>query len=122
MKLHHSAIRSPFFKLVTILEVDLAFDDESWPIRFELFRNTEKKGHYRCRIRQGEFHRLLATLPQKKGRPFEAQDALIFIDWGGAKMGNYDDFKAPSAAKAMKLIISDFKKFLKHTTGESPRQ
>jgi hypothetical protein len=35
MKIRHSAVRSPIYEILKVLELDLQLGDESWPIRFE---------------------------------------------------------------------------------------
>ena len=122
MELKHSAIQSAVYELVTTTEVDLQLGDDFMPMRFEIFRNTQKKGRFRCRMWEGELHRLRPTFPQKNGKPLHISDAFIFVEWlGGPGMGRYEDFTAPSAVKALQIVIEDFKKFLKHTTGKRAR-
>lgn len=123
MKVKHSAVKSPIYEMLKVLELDLQLGDESWPIRFELFRNTEIKGRFRCRIWQAEYFRIQSTFPSSaRGKPkHPSSDELILIKFDGPKLGDYDDFTAPNADAAMAVVLRDFERFLEHTTLEKPR-
>jgi hypothetical protein len=119
MKITHSSIKSPVFELVKTVEVDLAFGDDKWPIRFELLRNTERKDHFRCRVSQLEFFRIQSTFPQSDGNPaHEPSDHRLSVEWDGPLAGHYDDFVAADADAALEKVIEDFCKFLEHATIE----
>jgi hypothetical protein len=121
MRIHHSAVKSAFFELVRVLEVDLILGDEPLPLRFELFRDTERKGRYRCQIWEREYHRLTPTFPiGKNGRPLHIADAQILVGWYGPQIGDYSNFPASSPNHALKKVIQDFGRFLEHTTFERP--
>jgi len=123
MEIRHSAVRSPIYELLKVLELDLQLGDESWPIRFELFRNTDVKGRFRCRIWQAEYFRIQSRFPSgPRGKPkHPPSDELILIKLDGPKIGDYDDFKAPNAEAAMATVLRVFKRFLEHTTLEKPK-
>lgn len=123
MKIKHSGVISPIYKLLKVLELDLQLGDDAWPIRFELFQNTEIRGHFRCRIWQAEHFRIQSTFPMSaRGNPKHLpSDELIFIGFDGPEMRDYDDFKAPNASAAMATVFRDFERFLEHTTLEKPK-
>src|SRR5687768_5725325 len=103
MKLRHSAITSSIYELVKVVEFDLTLE-EMWPMRIEIFKDTEKSGHYRARLWQYEMHRIQPTFPQDvSGQPDKdhAQHILIPFEWSGEKMNNYDDIVATSPDEAL---------------------
>ena len=119
MKIKHSAITSPVFELVKTVEVDLTLLDETWPTRIEIFRATDRKDFFRCRVWQLESFRIQSTFPQKRGRPaHEPSDHRLIVEWQGPHVGLYEDFVAESTEAALKKVIGDFKRFLEHTTCE----
>jgi hypothetical protein len=123
MKLKHSCITSSIYELEKVVEFDLTFHDESWPIRFEVFKDKERQGHYRCRMWQLERHELQPTFPsdeQGRPRPDHLYTALIAVDWSGPQMSDYDDIIAADADAALETVLEDFKRFLEHVTGENP--
>jgi hypothetical protein len=123
MRIHHSAITSAVYELVKVVELDLTLD-ESWPIRFEIFRDTESAGHFRCRMWQLERHTIQPTFPQDENgrpRPDHLYSPLIAVDFGGPQMKNYDDVVALDADAALRIVLEDFKKFLEHVTLEEAK-
>jgi hypothetical protein len=123
MRINHSAITSSIYELVKVVELDLTLN-ESWPIRFEVFRDTEKQGHFRCRIWQLERHEIQPTFPQdEQGRPLpdHLYSPLIAVDFGGPKMKDYDDIIARDADAALGEVLEDFKRFLEHVSLEEAK-
>lgn len=123
MRINHSAIRSAVYELVKVIELELTLD-ETWPIRFEIFRDTEREGRFRCRMWQLERHEIQPTFPQdENGRPRSDHlySPLIAVDFGGPQMKDYDDIVADDADKALEIVIEDFKKFLEHVTLEKAK-
>lgn len=119
MKISHSAVTSSVYELVKVIELDLRLGDEFIPLRFEIFQDTERKNHFRCRLWQLELHRLQPTFPMdEKGQPEHIQDAVIILGWIGPKMKTYDNIVADDADIALAIVMDDFKRFLEHVTLE----
>ena len=118
MKIIHSAIKSPVYELVKIVEVDLQLNAEFWPVRFELFRNTEIQGQFRCRIWQAQRFRIQSTFPQNSnGSPLDRpSDELIWVEFMGLDR-RYENFAAPSPEAGLESVLADFRRFLEKTTG-----
>ncbi len=123
MRIQHSAIKSPIYEIIKVVELDLQLGDESWPVRFELFQNTETAGHFRCRIWQAERFRIQSTSPSSPdGTPQDQpSDELILIRFDGPKMDDYEDFTAAGPDAALAAVLRDFGRFLEHTTLEKPK-
>jgi hypothetical protein len=123
MKITHSKITSPVFELVKTLEVDFEIGDETWPTRFEILRDTERKDLFRCRVWQLEFFRIQSTFPQSGGIPaHEPSDHVLIVEWEGPHVGHYDDFVATDVEAALETVMQDFRKFLEHMTSEKATQ
>jgi hypothetical protein len=121
VRIKHSAITSPVFELIRTVELDLTLDDETWPTRIEIFRDTERSDFFRCRVWQLELFRIQSTGPQERGHPaHQPSDHLLMVEWNGPHVGLYKDFVAESAEAALSKVMADFGKFLEHTTCESP--
>ena len=63
MRILHSAITSPIYELAKTFELDIQLGEDSYTLRIELFRNTEKERHFRCHAWQLELFRLTPTFP-----------------------------------------------------------
>ena len=123
MRINHSAIRSTVYELVKVVEFELTLDD-SWPIRFEIFKDTERERHFRCRMWQLERHEIQPTFPQDehgRPRPDHLYSPLIAVNFSGPKMGNYDDIVAADADAALAMVIEDLKRFLERVTLEEAK-
>jgi hypothetical protein len=120
MRLKHSAITSSIYELVKVVEFNLTLG-ETWPMRFEIFRDVERPGHFRCRIWQLEQHELQPTYPQdEKGRPLpdHLYDPMIAVDYTFPGTIDFDDIVATDADATVEAVVEDFKKYLEHVTGE----
>ncbi len=117
MKIIHSSIKSPVYELLKVLEVDLQLNDEFRSARFELFRNTENDGQFRCRILQAEPFRIQSVFAQTgNGSPQSGE--LIWVEFKGFQQP-YQNFEATDSEAALELVLADFRRFLEHTTGGS---
>lgn len=122
VRIKHPAITSSIYELVKVVELGLTLD-ESWPLRFEIFRDTERHDHFRCRIWQLERHELQPTYPRdENGKPRQDHlyHPLIAVDFGGPQMQDYDDIVASDADAALRTVLEDFKRFLEHVTLVQP--
>lgn len=119
MKISHSVVTSSIYELVKVIEIDLRLGDNLIPLRFEVFQDTERENHFRCRLWQLELHRLQPTFPSdEKGQPEHIQDAVIILGWSGPQMKTYDDIVADDADGALTIVMNDLKRFLEHVTFE----
>jgi len=122
MRIDHKCITSSFFELVKTIETDIDFENDSWSIRIELFRDTENIEYYRCHVWELELFRLTPTFPNDDSdSPKEITDDILMVDRGIAHSKiDYKRFKANSVDEAVEKIIDDLKCFLEHVTGEKP--
>jgi hypothetical protein len=114
MKIKHPAVVSDVFKLVATLEFDLEINNHFLPTRVELFQDTERKKHWRCRMWERELCHLTLTLPygsESKERPESDEEVLIERTW--ELSDKFEDFEAPDARSALKLFLDSLKKYLK---------
>jgi hypothetical protein len=120
MKIRHPAVKTSFLKLVATYEVDLDLGpDLSFPLRLELFKDTERKGWFRAHAWELESFNLEPTFPSKtksgKPRRYLASE-LIMLERGTQLTGNYDAFKADNETDALAKIVEDLKGRLAHWT------
>jgi hypothetical protein len=118
MKLKHSAVKSSVFALVNTLEFDLEVGGHFLPTRVELFQDTERKGHWRCRLWERELFHLTLTVPtdgRKKQRAQSDEELLVERTW--ELSDRFEDFEARSAKAAMKLFMNSLKEYLKRVAG-----
>ncbi len=120
MKIRHPAVKTNFLKLVGTYEVDLDLGPElSFPLRFEIFRDTERKGWFRAHAWELEHFNLEPTFPVKKrnGKPLRYKASeLLMLERITQLTGSYDCFKAKGAADALAKIMEDLKGRLAHWT------
>ena len=114
MKIQHPAVKSDVFKLVTTLEFDLEVGKHFLPTRIELFQDTERKRHWRCRMWERELYHLSLTLPSgaKPKRRREESDEELLVEKTWELSDRFDDFVAPNASAAMKKFLNSLKKYL----------
>ena len=122
MKIRHSAVKTNFLKLVGTYEVDLDFGPEwGFPLRIELFKDTERRGWFRAHAWELEHFNLEPTFPvkSKAGKPkrYYATE-LLMLERTTQFTGNYDSFKARSEADALGKVVADLKERLGHWTKE----
>jgi hypothetical protein len=112
MKLHHPAVRSDLYELVTTLEFDLELGGHFLPTRIELFRDLERPRHWRCRMWERELYHLAMTQPDVRGgrRPSIDEELLVERIW---ELSNrFEDFEAPSARRALDLFLTSLQGYL----------
>lgn len=114
MKIKHPAVVSDVFKLVATLEFDLEIDGHFLPTRIELFQDTERERHWRCRMWERELCHMTLTLPYGASgveRPESDEEVLIERTW--ELSDKFEDFEAPSAKAALELFLDNLKKYLR---------
>lgn len=114
MKVQHSAVRSDVFKLVNTLEFDIEVGEHFLPTRVELFQDTERKGHWRCRMWERDLYHLQLTLPQGKKRKLKRaeSDEEVLVERTWEVSSRFEDFKAPTARVALKKFLDAFREYL----------
>ncbi len=127
MKITHSAITSPVFELVKVIELDITLGDDFIPTRIEIFQDTERTDFFRCRIWELEYFHMVPTFPMDKdGKPMHVSDSIVQVERSTTyrifKDLSYDGFAATDADAALQKIIDDLKSFLEHVTGENAKQ
>ncbi len=120
MKIRHPAVKTNFLKLVSTYEVDLDLGPElSFPLRIEIFKDTERSGWFRAHAWELEHFNLEPTFPvkTKSGKPkrYKAME-LLMLERITQFTGNYDAFKAKNETDALAKIVKDLKERLAHWT------
>jgi hypothetical protein len=116
MKLNHPAVTSDVFKLVEVLEFDLEVGGHFLPTRVELFRDTERKNRWRCRMWERELFRLTMTLGKgKKTKPMLSDEELL-IERTWELSDRFEDFEAKDSKAAMKKFLTSLRTYLKRVS------
>lgn len=112
---------SPAFALVKTLVFDVEIDDaDAFALRLELFQDETDAGRFRASLWREETFRIQSTFPQSAstGEPEDSpSDELILVDWSHQLSRNYSDFGADNADAAVKTVLDDFQRWLRHTIG-----
>src|SRR5688572_31083601 len=119
MRIRHPAVTSNFLKLVGTYELDLDLGPEvSFPLRLELFKDTERKGWFRARTWEFEHFNLEPTFPAKrKGKPLRFKSMeLVMLERSTQLSKSYDRFKAKDEADAISIVVKDLTNRLAHWT------
>ena len=114
MKIKHPAVTSVVFKLVTTLEFDLVVGTHFLPTRVELFQDTTRKRHYRCRMWERDlYHMQMSLSPDGKRHARRSEsDEEILVERTWELSSKFEDFEAPSAAKALGILLNSLEKYL----------
>ena len=122
MNVSHSAITSSMFELVKTVESDIPLGDDTWSIRIELLRDTEKGDHFRCHVWELEQFRLTPTFPRDEyDRPAHISDDVLMVERGIAGSRTAypkEDIVASDVDAALEIVLGDLKRFLEHVVGE----
>jgi hypothetical protein len=119
MRIKHPAVKTNVFKLVSVSELDLHLSSElSFPLRVEVFQDTEKRKWFRAHVWELEHFNLQPTFPVKrKGKPLRYKSSeLLMLERGTQLTGNYDYFRAKSSTIALAKVVKDLKSRLEHWT------
>ncbi|MBI4664486.1 MAG: hypothetical protein HY735_37310 [Verrucomicrobia bacterium] len=120
MKIQHPAVTSDVFKLVTTLEFDLVVRNQFLPTRIELFQDTTRPRHFRCRMWERDLYHMQRSLSpdgERKSRRAEA-DEEILVERTWELSSKFDDFVAPDATKALQLFLDKLKNYLNRVAAE----
>ncbi|MCI0524671.1 MAG: hypothetical protein L0Y75_05340 [Acidobacteria bacterium] len=127
MKIIHSAITSPVFELVKVIELDITLGDDFIPTRIEIFQDTKRRDFFRCRVWELEYFNLTPTFPMdENGKPLHISSDVVQVERSTSycifNNLSYDGFAATDADAALQKIIDDLKSFLEHVTGKKAKQ
>jgi len=117
MKIKHPAAKTNLLKLVGTFEVDLDLGPAlSFPLRLEVFQDTEKRNQFRVHFWEQESFDLEPTFPVKrKGKPFRYKSSeTLLLERKHQLSGDYSYFQAKSAADALNKAVTDLKARLAH--------
>jgi len=123
MKITHSAITSPVFELVKVIELDITLGDVFIPTRIEILQDTGRTDFFRCRVWELELFHLTPTFPMDEdGKPLHISSDVIQVERSATyrifRDLSYEGYVAADADAALQKIIDDLKSFLEHVTGE----
>jgi hypothetical protein len=125
MKIRHSAVTSPVYELVRVVETDIQFGDHAWTYRIELLRNTEDETRFRCHVWETEMFRLMPSFPRDdKDEPAHVSDDTLMVERPIPRSQvEYpsEDIVALDADAALEIVLADLRRFLEHSTGEAAR-
>lgn len=112
MKIRHPAVKSNVLKLVGTYELDLDLGPElNFPLRFEVFRDTERRGCYRIHVWELECFNIEPAFPGKrngKRRRYQSTETLL-LERATQLSGSYHYFAAKTEADALAKVIKDLK-------------
>ena len=106
-------------KLVATYECDLEFGSEwAFPLRLELFKDTDRRGWFRVHVWEQESFNIQPTFQvgKKKKRRYQSTEQLL-LERSTQLSGEYNYFKAQSENDALAKVLKDLKQRLAHWTG-----
>ena len=106
-------------KLVAIYECDLEFSsDWAFPLRLELFKDTERRGWFRAHVWEQESFNIQPTFQvgTKTKRRYQSTEQLL-LERSTQLSGQYNYVKARSENHAIAKVVEDLKERLAHWTG-----
>ena len=119
MKINHPSVKTNFLKLVGTYELDLDLGPElAFPLRLEVFKDTERRGWFRVHVWQLEAFNIEPAFPVKrngKRKRYKSTEDLL-LERGHQLTGEYDYFKAGSEDTALARIVKDLEERLAHWT------
>jgi len=119
VRIEHPSVKTNLLKLVGTYELDLDLGpDLCFPLRFELFRDTERRGWYRMHVWEQECFNIEPTFPVKgngKRRRYKSSETLL-LERATQLTGDYRCFEAKSETAALAKVAEDLKARLAHWT------
>ncbi len=120
MRIKHPSVKMNLLKLVGTYELDLDLGPElSFPLRFEVFHDTERRGWYRIHVWEQECFNIEPTFPVRrngKRQRYKASETLL-LERATQLTGDYRCFAAKSETAALAKVVEDLKARLDHWTG-----
>ena len=119
MKIRHPSVKTNLLKLAGTYELDLDLGPElCFPLRFEVFKDTERRGWFRIHVWEQETFNIEPTFPVKrkgKRQGYKSSETLL-LERHTQLTGDYGCFKAPNEAAALAKVVADLKERLAHWT------
>jgi hypothetical protein len=119
VKINHPSVKSSLLKLIATYELDIEFNSEwAFPLRLELFKDTERRGWYRVHVWEEEFFNIEPSFQvgKKRKQPYQSTERLL-LERSEQLTGDYRCFKARNEGAALEKVLGDLKKRLAHWTG-----
>ncbi len=120
MRIRHPALKTNVLKLIGTYEMDLELSPEfGFPLRFEVFQDTELRNSFRIHIWELEHFNLEPTFSvRRRGKRLRYKSTeLIMLERGDKLTGAYDCLRAKNATEALAKVTADLKERLEHWTG-----
>lgn len=108
------------FTLIKTVVFDVEIGDDSFALRVELFQDESDSGRFRVKMWRTEFFRIQSTFPQSAstGKPQDdPSDEFILVDWSHNLSRDYSDFRADNVDAALRVVLEDYQRWLRHTLG-----
>jgi hypothetical protein len=91
------------FVLERVIEVDLDFGDQVFPVRLEFFASATRSGRFRCRMWRSETY---AVAP-RRGAP--SADEELLVNWEPLLSRDFRSYDAPDLGAAMSMVLDDLR-------------
>lgn len=119
MRIQHHAVTSDIYKLITTMEFDLEVGDHFLPTRIELFQDTERANHFRCRMWERDLYRLRMTAMNdtSDGEDDYESDEELLVERTWELSDEFEDFEAENPEAAMKIFLERLTQYLKEIMG-----
>ena|SRR2546426_1006954 len=115
MKISDPAITSDIYELVRTIEFDMEMGDKFLPTRVEVFRDTQRKRHFRCHMWELEYYHVESTFSRdpKSKLPSAPSDEPILVERTWELSSKFLDFEAANAEAALKNFLTVLASHLK---------
>ena len=115
MKISDPAVTSDIYELVRTIEFDMEMGDKFLPTRVEVFRDTQRKRHFRCHMWELEYYHVESTFSRDRrgNEPGAPSDEPILVERTWELSSKFLDFQAPNAEAALKQFLAVLTKHLK---------
>ena len=112
----HSAIQSPIFRLIETYVFDVAFGDDGYPLRVELFQSVADDRWFRCQFWQTETAEVGVYISDGDCFTKDSATHHILVDWAAYLSRDYSNFEANSTEDAVNTVLQDIRNYLAHTS------
>jgi hypothetical protein len=108
MKISNPAIRSGVYELVKTIEFDLEVGEKFLPTRIEVFEDTQRGRHFRCRMWELEYYHVENTFSARSERKNcrSVSDEPILVERTWELSSRFHDFEAANAEAALDAFLS----------------
>src|SRR4051812_23940581 len=115
MKISDAAITSDVYELVKTIEFDMEVGEKFLPTRVEVFRDTQRKRHFRCHMWELEYYHVESTFSRDRrgGKPSAPSDEPILVERTWELSSKFLDFEAANANAALRKFLAVLVRHLK---------